>query len=110
MTESATVAAETVAVHIDRGQVDGRELGAVSTLPEFLALTGELDEKDRALLVDQALVLLEDLYVHLPLKRAMHAVDPIQRLKLLRHRLARLSERAFHDELIRIFTGLRDLH
>ena len=64
----------------------------------------------RTLLVDQARVLIEDLYVHLPLKRAMHAVDPVQRLKLLRHRLGGMSERRFHDELIRIFTSLRDLH
>ena len=106
MTETAS----TAALQVDRGQVDDRELAAVSTLPAFLALTGELDDADRALLVDQARVLLEDLYVHLPLKRAMHAVDPIQRLKLLRHRRGRLSERGFHDELIRIFTGLRDLH
>ena len=31
--------------------------------------------------------MIEQLYVHLPLKRAMHAVDPLQRLRLLDRRL-----------------------
>jgi C-terminal processing protease CtpA/Prc len=111
----ATVAAQSSAVEalearLDPAEIDEEKLGAVTSLPEFLATTGELSTAERAVLVDQALVLIEDLYVHLPLKRAMHAVDPVQRLKLLRFRLEQLSERRFHDELIRIFTGLRDLH
>jgi hypothetical protein len=69
-----------------------------------------LSAEERQLLVDQALALIEHLYVHLPLKRAMHAVDPLQRLKLLKLRSASLSEPAFHAELISIFTRLRDLH
>jgi hypothetical protein len=46
----------------------------------------------------------------------MHAVDPIQRLKLLRHRLEEMTDEEtppeidFHNELSRIFTTLRDLH
>ncbi len=69
-----------------------------------------LSVAERQLLVDQALALIEQLYVHLPLKRAMHAVDPLQRLRLLRHHSASLSESAFHAELISIFNSLRDLH
>lgn len=69
-----------------------------------------LSVAERQLLVDQALALIEQLYVHLPLKRAMHAVDPLQRLKLLRHHSANLSEPAFHVEMVSIFTQLRDLH
>jgi C-terminal processing protease CtpA/Prc len=84
-------------------------LDAVS-LEDFLEGIGELTLEERECLVDQALVLIEDAYVHLPLKRAMHAVDPGQRLKLLKYRIARLSERAFRDEMISIFMGLRDLH
>jgi C-terminal processing protease CtpA/Prc len=84
--------------------------GAAQTLPQFLATAGQLTTAQRELIVDQALVLIQDLYVHLPLKRAMHAIDPVQRLRLLRKRLGALSERRFHDELIGIFTELRDLH
>lgn len=85
-------------------------VGGSQSLKEFLETVGELTPEERGQLVDQALVMIEQVYVHLPLKRAMHAVEPIQRLKLLKLRLNSLSERAFHDELISIYTHLRDLH
>jgi hypothetical protein len=85
-------------------------LGAIETLPEFLATAGHLTAAERERIIDQALLLIESFYVHLPLKRAMHAIDPIQRLRLLRRRHAQLSERGFHDEMISVFTHLRDLH
>ena len=69
-----------------------------------------LSAAERQLLVDQALALIEHVYVHLPLKRAMHAVDPLQRLRLLKRHATGLSDPAFHAELISIFTCLRDLH
>ena len=41
----------------------------------------------------------------------MHAVDPLQRLRLLQRRLPQLSsEIAFHHEMTEIFTSVRDLH
>ncbi|MGF1607995.1 MAG: S41 family peptidase, partial [Kiloniellales bacterium] len=86
------------------------ELGAVQSLPDFLATTGMLTLAERERTVVQALVLLDDLYVHLPLKEAMHAINPLQRLRLLRWRLPSLTERQFHNEMIGIFVRLRDLH
>ena len=86
------------------------QLGAIMTLPDFLATAGALTLEQRQIIVDQALTLIDDLYVHLPLKRAAHAVDPVQRLKLLRRKLGSLTEREFHNEMISIFKGLRDLH
>ncbi|MGE0729424.1 MAG: S41 family peptidase [Acidimicrobiia bacterium] len=80
------------------------------TLEQFLAEAGKLTVQQRAKLIEQAQVLIGQLYVHLPLKRAMHACDPEQRLRLLAKRQEALSERAFHDEMIDIFTELRDLH
>src|SRR6476646_191192 len=71
---------------------------------------------DMQLIVEQALILLEMFYVHMPLKRAMHAIDPVQRLRLLKYRLEQMSEKNkmdhldFHSEMTRIFTSLRDLH
>jgi hypothetical protein len=53
-------------------------------LRTFLKTTGKLKLEDMRLIVDQALLLLEMFYVHLPLKRAMHAIDPVQRLRLLK--------------------------
>jgi Peptidase family S41 len=84
--------------------------GATMTLDQFLSQLGGLSKAQREKLVEQASVLIERLYVHLPLKRAMHATEPVQRLKLLLHRFEGLSERQFHDEMISIFTDLRDLH
>jgi len=85
-------------------------IGSPQTLSGFLKTAGELSLEEREQIVDQALLMLEYVYVHLPLKRAMHAVDPVQRLRLLRLRLGSLSERAFHDEMITVYTHLRDLH
>jgi len=76
----------------------------------------QLSRKDRLRIVEQALVLLEMNYVHLPLKRAMHAIDPIQQLKLLRFRLVETkegqlsSEMQFHKRMLEIFASTRDLH
>src|SRR5918998_2281150 len=89
--------------------------GSVS-LRDFLRGAGTLTVQERRLLVDQALVLLEQNYVHLPLKVAMHAVNPVQRLRLLRIRLERQTpetmdpEWVFHAELSRTFHSVRDLH
>jgi len=88
--------------------------GRVGSLATILESAMPLSPDDRAGIVEQALALMEGFYVHLPLKRAMHAVDPVQRLRLLRHRLASdgdaASGIAFHREMTEIFTSVRDLH
>jgi len=83
-------------------------------------------------LVEEAILLFEGLYVHLPLKRAMYAVDPVRRLRLLSlkvkrfHELKRRLEEGgrmlsgeqapprddmwFHREMSDAFTSVRDLH
>jgi hypothetical protein len=96
--------------------VEDSAAAAALTLRDVLAEAGQLTLDQRKLIVDQALTLLSQAYVHLHLKRAMHGIDPEQRLRLLRRRLDstdpsfQLSERRFHDELIAVFTSLRDLH
>jgi hypothetical protein len=89
------------------------------SLSDFLATCerkGRLSRKDRLRIVEQALVLLEMNYVHLPLKRAMHAIDPIQQLKLLKFRLIEMKEgrlpgeMQFHKRMLEIFASTRDLH
>jgi cytosine/adenosine deaminase-related metal-dependent hydrolase len=86
-------------------------------LEELLGREGDLTLAERRLIVQQAMVLLDQVYVHLPMKRARYAVDPLQRLRLMEHRLEALGphqkldpESQFHAELIEIFTALRDLH
>ncbi len=102
---------------VDLGRAaTGAAQGAL--LSDFLTGIGDgtLTLADRRVLVDQALVMIEHCYVHLVLKRAMHAVDPVQRLRLLRDRLGMQTEAtrgpevAFHRELGDIFASVRDLH
>ncbi|MEU5049209.1 S41 family peptidase [Streptomyces sp. NPDC021096] len=91
-------------------------LVASAALSNFLATANTLTLAERRLLVEQALVLFEQNYVHLPLKMAMHAVNPVQRLRVMRRRLERQTEDTmpkewiFHAELSEIFHSVRDLH
>src|SRR4051794_30738815 len=100
--ESTMSAPDSLALTGDHG------LGTVRTMPQFRSHIeqGPLTDAQRQLVLDQAEALIEELYVHLPLKRAMHAVDPLQALRLVRHRLAELTETEFHVALQRIFLGL----
>jgi len=88
---------------------------APKPLATFLSKIDKLTRRDRLRILDQALLLLEMNYVHLPLKRAMHAIDPIRRLKLLKFRLEDREskmedEMQFHRRLLEIFASLRDVH
>jgi Peptidase family S41 len=89
---------------------------ASQELKDFLPSAGTLTLAERRLLVDQALVLMEQNYAHLPLKVAMHAVNPVQKLRVLRARLERQTlatmgpEWTFHAEMSEIFHSVRDLH
>lgn len=85
-------------------------LGEIRTLAQFLSDAGQLSVADRLTIIEQALIMIDQTYVHLPLKRAMHAVDPVQRLRLVKQRAGNYTERAFHNEMILIFVHLRDLH
>jgi hypothetical protein len=69
-----------------------------------------LSTAERTQIVDTLVELLEGLYAHLPLKRAMYAIDPLQRLRLLRQRVASVDDRELHAELAATMTGLRDAH
>ncbi|HZD73042.1 MAG TPA: S41 family peptidase [Actinomycetota bacterium] len=87
-------------------------LGDVRTLPQWRTLIEQdrLTPAERATLLQQAAILLDGLYVHLLHKHAMYAVDPSQRLRLLRFQQAQMSDAQLHAELLRIFDELRDLH
>jgi Peptidase family S41 len=91
-------------------------LATSTTLSEYLQDAGTLTLDERKVLVDQALVLLEQNYVHLPPKVALHAVNPVQRLRLLQIKLDRQTDQTmdreldFHAELSAIFHSLGDLH
>jgi len=94
-------------------------MGASIRLVDFMSQfndKGRLSRSDRLLLVEQALILFEMNYVHLPQKRAMHGTDPVLRLRRLRFQLAEMkpdelpSDIEFHAQMQRIFTSVRDIH
>ena len=89
-----------------------RDLGTFLSAADRKA---SLSREERLRIVEQALVLMEMNYVHLPMKRAIHAIDPIQQLRLLRFQLAEWnieleSTIDFHRRMLSIFGSTRDLH
>ena len=89
------------------------------TLRQFReSVEGTLTQQDRILIVAQAIQMLDNFYVHRPLKEAIHAVRPIQRLRVLLRRLQQVAnipaseqdELTFHNTLTQIFNSVRDLH
>lgn len=82
------------------------------------SVEGTLTQQDRTLIVSQAIQMLDNFYVHRPLKEAIHAVRPIQRLRVLQRRLQQVAdipageqdELTFHNTLTLIFNSVRDLH
>jgi hypothetical protein len=93
-----------------------KQLSDVQTLIDFRSTAGRLTLDNRKAIVEMAMLALEQAYVHLPLKVAMHAVNPLRRLRILQNRLeesspdAKDTELDFHKEMLDIFTSLRDLH
>jgi subtilisin family serine protease len=81
-------------------------------------MEGTLTQQDRLLIVSQAIRMLDSFYVHRQLKESIHAVRPIQRLRVLQRRLVQAvtnqagvqDELAFHNSLTQIFNSVRDLH
>ena len=91
-----------------------KHVGSLQSLAEFYKTPGYLTQQDKVLLVDQAMVTLSQAYVHLPLKKAMHASNPLERLRVLKTRLSNddrfTNEIDFHKAMISIFNNMRDLH
>ncbi|MBL8220821.1 MAG: hypothetical protein JNL62_16435 [Bryobacterales bacterium] len=84
----------------------------IESMPAFLerAAKDELKLEEKLLLLDQATFILEEFYAHLHFKRARYAVDPIQRLRLLRDDVEQLTDMEFHSEMVKTFSRLRDPH
>ncbi len=69
-----------------------------------------LTQTERTDIITMFTDLLDGLYVHLPLKRAMYGIDPVQQLRRLHERARLMSDDAFHREIAGILTNLRDAH
>ncbi|CAA6820865.1 MAG: Peptidase S41 [uncultured Thiotrichaceae bacterium] len=85
-------------------------------LLDVLPANAGLSLADKRTLVDQASVLIEQVYAHLHLKEALYGINPVQRLTLLQYRLEDpqddvvQSELEFHRELLSIIHSMHDLH
>jgi hypothetical protein len=84
----------------------------VSTIPQFLehAESMQLSHRDKETLVDQATLLIEHFYAHLPFKRARYATEPVQRFRLIHAQLDQLTDSQFHELMLQAFLRLRDAH
>lgn len=69
-----------------------------------------LTTDQRRKILDQAILILGELYVHRDLKRTRHAVDPVTALRQLKRRCEDLTGFDFHLEVMKVFKGLRDIH
>ncbi len=94
-------------------------LGEVTPLVDFeFPPPDRLTPDEMLIIAQQAGALLQGVYVHLTLKQRIYGADPIARLKVLERQLQEakgkpslaLPEAEFHDEMVSIFTSLRDLH
>lgn len=69
-----------------------------------------LTPAERDAIISMFTDLLDGLYVHLPLKRAMYGIDPVQQLRRLHERARLMSDVAFHREIGTILASLHDAH
>jgi hypothetical protein len=85
----------------------------ILALPEFLeqAQSVRLTRRQKETLIEQASLLIDQFYAHLPFKRARYATDPVQHFRLIRAELDHYAtDLAFHDQMILAFLRLRDAH
>jgi len=81
----------------------------VAEFQEYAKSQG-LTREEKEIIVDQAILVIDQFYAHLPFKRARYAAEPVQRLRLVRAQIDDLTDLAFHDQMIRAFINLRDAH
>jgi len=88
----------------------------VKDISHLSQLKGQLTDADKLLIVRQGMNILENAFVHMPLKQNLHAANPIARLKVLEYKIENKvdprfeNELEFHLEMVSIFNSLRDLH
>src|SRR6476659_8991150 len=89
------------------------KIDQVLTLTDFRARepVQKLTRGDRLRIVDQAILIIDQFYPHLPFKRARYAIDPVQRFRLLRANIGPDDdEMTFHGDLLQAFADMRDAH
>ncbi|MCB0629120.1 MAG: amidohydrolase family protein [Lewinella sp.] len=96
--------------------LSNQQIASAIPLEVFVKTSSNLRRQDKLLIVQQAMLLLDQVYVHLPLKRSMYAANPLEKLKVIQTNLVRFedhvlnNDNVFHREMLEIFSSLRDLH
>lgn len=70
----------------------------------------KLSWADRLDVLDALMLLLDQIYVHLPLKRSLYGFDIIRALMSLRQQVTQIDDMQFHRELTSLVNRLRDAH
>ncbi|TDG15967.1 DUF4332 domain-containing protein [Seongchinamella unica] len=103
-------------ISVAHTELEGRlnEVGRLMTLDQwrdFVLSFDPLSTEQMEFIVDQTRLVIEQMYVHLSLKRIRRAVDPVQALSLLRQRIEDdLDHWQFHNEMLKILKSLGDIH
>ncbi len=101
-------------------------LGAkpISELFKILESSYTLTRVERIQIINQAMLTIEKMYCHLPLKLSRHPINPLQALRLLRGEVnermrSEVNEQPgensfptldFHNAMVAVFNSLRDPH
>jgi hypothetical protein len=81
-------------------------LGAENVSPQVVKLSWA----ERLDILEGLSLLLDQIYVHLPLKRSLYGFDIIRALASLRQQSTSISDIQFHRELTTLINRLRDAH
>ncbi len=65
---------------------------------------------ERLSIIDALSEVLDEVYAHLPLKRALYGFDIVRALELLRQQVPIMTDLQFHRELTSLVNRLRDAH
>ena len=79
-------------------------------LGELLPGIAPLTWGERLDILDAWAQVLDGVYAHLPLKRALYGFDPIRAIEHLRQQTPSLTDLQFHRELTSLINRLRDAH
>jgi Peptidase family S41 len=80
---------------------------ALGEVPSDIAT---LNWGERLDIIDAWAQVLDGVYAHLPLKRALYGFDPIRAIEYLRQQVPSLTDLQFHRELTSLINRLRDAH
>jgi len=69
-----------------------------------------VNARERAAILDAAIHVVEDVYVHRALKSAQYGIDVVAQLRAIRARASDLDHATFHRQMRRAFAQLHDRH